>query len=95
MVLQMFKPSYISEQMINVELLPRQGQVEWQVWWIIFPIISKGAKEDVLSLSTPSHAWVEVQPGVTISHWPNETTKFRSEGWYVIQSQLLLLVLIR
>lgn len=52
-VQKMYEPSYISEQMTNVEQLPRQGQVDWQPWRIIFPIISEGAK-NVLSLSTPS-----------------------------------------
>lgn len=44
----MYKPSYVSEQMTNVEQLPRQGQVDWQACRIIFPIIFEGAKKDVL-----------------------------------------------
>jgi len=54
-ILKMYEPGYSFEQMTNVEQLPRQGQVDWHPWRIIFPIISEGAKKkNVFSLSTPS-----------------------------------------
>jgi len=50
-ILKMYEPSYSFEQMTNVEQLPRQGQVDWHPWRIIFPIISEGAKKkSVLTL---------------------------------------------
>lgn len=52
-VQKMYEPSYISEQMTNVEQLPRQGQVDWQPWRIIFPIISEGAKKTSSHSLTP------------------------------------------
>lgn len=65
----MYEPSYISEQMTNVEQLPRQGQVDWQPWQIIFPIISEGAKKRPLTLYPLTLEW-KSNPGSPLATGP-------------------------